>query len=88
MNTENSQPNEAQRFKINLADKTDLINPNNKIDLVNLSIYYKWKNIKNLYCNNNFKIYAPIADIHDYFDYTDKKTWQFSQSSYHKNVYK
>lgn len=74
MNTENSQPNGAQRFKINLADKTDLINPNNKIDLVNLSIYYKWKKIKNLYCNNNFKIYAPIADIHDYFDYTDKKT--------------
>lgn len=88
MNTENSQPNEAHRFKFNLADKIDLINPNNKIDLVNLSIYYKWKNIKNLYCNKNFKIYAPIADIQDYFDYTNKKTWQFSQSSYHKNVYK
>ena len=73
MNTENSQPNEAHRFKINLAHKIDLINPNNKIDLVNLSIYYKWKNIKNLYCNKNFKIYAPIADIQDYFDYTDKK---------------
>ena len=28
--------------------------------LVNLSIYYTWKNIKSAYYNNKSKIYAPI----------------------------
>ena len=57
------------------------------MDLVNLSIYYTWKNIKSKYNNNKFKISAPtcdetfdlpdgsysVADIQDYFEFLMKK---------------
>ena len=42
MNTENSKTNEPHRFKLDLADKLNLENPNKNIALVNLSIYYTW----------------------------------------------
>ena len=55
--------------------------------LVNLSIYYTWKNIKSEYKSNKFKTSAPtwndtfdlldgsysIADIQDYFEFIIKK---------------
>ena len=55
--------------------------------LVNLSIYYTWKNIKTEYSNNKFKISAPtwnetfdlpdgsyaIDDMQDYFEIIIKK---------------
>ena len=55
--------------------------------LVNLSIYYVWKNIKSEYNSNKFKTSAPtwnetfdlpdgsysIADIQDYFEFIIKK---------------
>ena len=47
MNTENSKTNEPHRFRLSLADKFNLKNPNNNIALGNLSIYYTWKNIQN-----------------------------------------
>ena len=87
MNTENSKTNEPHRFKLDLADKINLKNPNKNIALVNLSIYYTWKNIKTEYNNNKFKISAPtwsetfdlldcsytIADIQDHFEFIIKK---------------
>ena len=57
MNTENSETNESHRFKLDLADK--LKNPKKNMALVNLSIYYTWKNIMSEYKNNKFKISAP-----------------------------
>ena len=59
----------------------------NRIALSNLSIYYTWKNIKNSYNNNKFKISAPtwndkfelpdgsysVSNIQDYFEYILKK---------------
>ena len=59
MNTWNSKRNEPHRFKLNLADKLNLKNPNKNVALVNLSIYYRWKNIKSEYNKNKFKIFAP-----------------------------
>ena len=59
MNTENSKTNEPHRFRLSLADKLNLKNPNQNIALGNLSVYYTWKNIKLAYNNNKFKIYAP-----------------------------
>ena len=59
MNTGNSKRNEPHRFKLNLADKLNLKNPNKNVALVNLSIYYRWKNIKSEYNKNKFKIFAP-----------------------------
>ena len=87
INTENSKTNEPHRFKLDLADKLNLKNPKKNIALVNLSIYYTWKNIKREYNNNKFKIFAPtsnetfdspdgsytIDDIQDYFEFTIKK---------------
>ena len=87
MNTENSKTNESHRFKLDLADKLNLKNPKENMALVNLSIYYTWKNIKTEYNNNKFKISAPtwnesfdlpdsfysIDDIQDYFEFIIKK---------------
>ena len=55
------------------------------IGLVNLSIYYTWKNIKSVYNNNKFRISATtwnnecdlpdasysISDIQDYFGFVN-----------------
>ena len=46
-NTENSKINEPHTFKLDLADKLNLKNPNNIIALVSLSINYTRKNLKN-----------------------------------------
>ena len=87
MNTENSKTSETHRFKLDLADKLNLKNPNKNMALANLSIYYTWKNITSEYNNNKFKISAltwndtfdlpdgsySIEDIQDYFEFIIKK---------------
>ena len=88
MNTENSKTNESNKFIYQFTDKLNLKTPNNKnIGLVNLSIYYTWKNIKFAHNNNKFKKSAPtwndvfdlpngsysISDIQDYFKFIIKK---------------
>ena len=69
MNTENSGTSEPHRFKLDLTDKFNLKNPKKNMALVNLSIYYTWKNIKSEYNNNKFKISAPTWN--DTFDLPD-----------------
>ena len=54
MNSKNSKANELNRFKYDLIDKLDLKNPNKNMAMVNLSIYYTWKNVKSIYKNNKF----------------------------------
>ena len=88
MNTENSKKNKSNKFIGQFNDKLNLKTRNNKnIGLVNLSIYYAWKNIKSAYNNKKFKISAPIwsyefdlpdgsysiSDIQDYFEFIIKK---------------
>ena len=88
MKTENSKRNESNKFISQFTDKRNLKTPNNKnIGLVNLSIYYTWKNIKSAYNNNKFKMSGPtwndefelpdgsylISDIQDYFEFIIKK---------------
>ena len=87
INTENSKTNEPHRFRLDLADKLNLKNPNKNMALARLSIYYTWKNIKSEYNSNKFKISAPtwndtfdlpngsyfIANIQDYFEFIIKK---------------
>ena len=87
MNTHNSKTNKPHRFKLDLADKFNIKNPKKNNALVNLSIYYTWKNIKSEYNNNEFKISAStwsepfdlpdgsyaIDDIQDYFEFIIKK---------------
>ena len=58
MNTENSKTDEPHKFRLALANKLYLKDPNKNMVLANLSIYYTWKNIKSAYDNNKFKISA------------------------------
>ena len=69
MNTENSKTNEPHRFKLDLPDKVNLKSPNKNIVLVNLSIYYTWKNIKSECNSNKFKI--PVPTSRETFDLPD-----------------
>ena len=87
MNSENSRTSEYHVLVFKHTDKLDLRRGQKTVTLSNLSIYYTWKNIKNLYNNNKFKISAPtcneefelpngsysISDIQDYFEYILKK---------------
>ena len=87
MNTENSKANESNKFCYYFTDKLNLKNPNTNIALINLSIYYTWKNVNSACNNNKFKISAPtwnneldlpdgsysVSDIQDYFEYVIKK---------------
>ena len=88
MNNENSKTNESSKPIYQFTDKVNLKSPNNNnIGLVNLSIYYTWKNIKSVYNKNSFKISAPtwndefelpdgsysVSDVQDYFEFIIKK---------------
>ena len=56
INTENSKTSQPHRFRLDLADKLNLKNPNKNMALTNLSISYTWKNIMSEYNSNKFKI--------------------------------
>ena len=87
INSENSRTSEYHFVVLKLTDKLDLTRGQKCIDLLNLSIYYTWINIKISYNNNKFKISTPtwsdkfevpdgsylILDIQDYFEYILKK---------------
>ena len=54
MNSENSKTSEPHRLLLNLTDKIGLKRSDKYVALLNLSIYYIWKNIKKSYKNNKF----------------------------------
>ena len=55
MNSEKSKTTAPHRLLLNLTDKIDLRRKDKYIALLNLSIYYTWKNIKRSYKKNKFK---------------------------------
>ena len=87
MNSVNSKTSEPHVLILRLTDRLDFKRVEKSIAFLNLSIYYTWKNIKNLYNNNKFKISAPtwndkfelrngwdsVLDIDEYFEYIFKK---------------
>ena len=87
MNSENSKTSKLHVLILKPTNKLDLRIGEKIIALLNLSIYYTWKNIKNSCNNNKFKISAPtwngkfelpdgsysVSDIQDYFEYILKK---------------
>ena len=87
MNSENSKTLKPHVLVLKLNNKLDLRISKKVITLSNISIYYTWKNTKNSYNNNKFKIFAPtwndefelpdgsysVSDIQDYFEYILKK---------------
>ena len=90
MNSENSKTSDPHRLLLNLTDKINLKRSDKYVALSNLSIYYTWKNIKNSYENNKFKISAltwnegfelpdgsySVSDIQDYCEYIFKNMRQ------------
>ena len=56
MNSVNSKTTEPHRLLLNLVNKIDLKRSNKYVPLSNLNMYYRWKNIRNSYENNEFKI--------------------------------
>ena len=86
MDTENSKTTDSNRFRLYFTNKLDP-RGNKTMSLSNLSIYYKWKNIKEEYKNNKFNLSEPtwdetfdlpdgshtIEDIQDYFLWVIKK---------------
>ena len=87
MNSENSKSSESHVLKLKLTDKLDLRLDKKVAAISNLTIYYKWKNIKDTYDNNKYKVSAPtwneefklpdgsysVSDIQDYLEYIMKK---------------
>ena len=83
MNSKNSKTSKQNVLVLKLTDKLDLRFGEKVIALSNLSIYYTWKNIKNSYNNNKFKISVPtwndefklpdgsysVSNIQGYFKY-------------------
>ena len=102
MNSKNSKTSDPHRLLLNLTDKIDLRRKDKYIALSNLSIYYRWKNIKKLHKNNKFKISAPtwneefelpdgsysISDIQDYFEYIFKQYGEKTVNPSIKNICK
>ena len=87
MNSENSKTSEPYVLILKLTNKLDLRRGEKSIALLNLSIYYTWKNIKSSYNSNKFKMSNPtwnnkfelrvgsysVSDFQDYFEYISKK---------------
>ena len=87
MNSENSKTSDPHRLSLNLTNKIDSRRKDKQIALLNISIYYTWKNIAKSYKNSKFKILSPtwneefqlpdgsysVSDIQDYFEYISKK---------------
>ena len=87
MNSLNRKTNESNKFMYQFTVKLNLKNPNENTALVNLSIYYTWKNIKSEYNNNKLEIRVltwndefnlpdesySVSEIQDYFEYILKK---------------
>ena len=59
MDSENSKTSKAHALILKLTNKINLRIGEKIIAISSLSIYYTWKNIKNSYNNNTFKISAP-----------------------------
>ena len=87
LSSKNNKTSKPHTLILKFTDKLDFRRGENRIALLNLSIYYRWKNIKSSYNNNKFKISAPtwngkfelpdgsysVSDIQDYFEYILKK---------------
>ena len=83
MKSENSKTSEPHVLIFKLTDKLDWRRGEKIIALLNLSIYYTWRNIKSSYNNNTFKTLATtwsdkfelpdgsysVSNIQDYFEY-------------------
>ena len=75
MNSENSKTTDTHRLLLSLTDKINLKRSDKYVALSNLSIYYRWKNIKKPYKNNKFT--APTW--HEEFELLDGSYSRYSR---------
>ena len=87
MNTESSKTSKPHVSTLKLTNTLDLRVGKKVIASSHFSIYYTWKNIKNIYNDNKFKISAPtwndefelpdgsysVSDIQNYVEHILKK---------------
>ena len=59
MNSKNSKTSDPHRPLLNLSHKINLKGSVKYNTLLNLNIYYSWKDIKMSYKNNKFKVSVP-----------------------------
>ena len=69
INSENTKTSEPYRLLLNFADKINLKGSEKYVALSNLSMYCTWKDIKESYQTNKFKISAPTGN--EEFDLPD-----------------
>ena len=55
MNSENRKTSDVRRLRLSHMDRISLPSGENRVALLNLSIYYTWKNIKTTFENNQFR---------------------------------
>ena len=86
MNSENNETSKPNVLILNLADKIDLKRGEKSAALVNLGIYYTWKNIKNSCKKNQFKISAPTWN--DNFELPDRLYLISGIQNYFEDIFK
>ena len=55
MNSENRKTSDIHRLRLSHMDRISLPSGDNHVALLDLSIYYTWKNIKTTFENNQFR---------------------------------
>ena len=63
MNTESSRTSESNKFIYQFTEKLNFKNSNKNMALANLSIWYKWKNIKSKIKTINLKFLLQLGMI-------------------------
>ena len=88
MNIENSKTNETHKFRLTVADKLNLKDPNKNMALPNLSIYYTWKNIMFAYNKHNLNslLQLGMMNLINLMDHTLFQTFKIILSTLLKNM--
>ena len=90
MNSENSKTSKLQVLILKITNKLDVRMGEKVIALLNLSIYYTWKNIKSS-CNNNKLKYLhqhAMIDLNYQMDRTQYQIFKIILSTFQKNMEK
>ena len=86
MNTENYETNEPHKFRLTLADKLNLKDPNKNMVLANLSIYYAWHNVMFAYSNNKSLLQLGMMNLICLMDHVLFQTFKNILSTLLKNM--
>ena len=82
MNSKNSRTSEYHVLVLKPTEKLDVKTGQKRLALLNLSIYYPWKNIKSSYKKNKLKISVPTLTILNIFLRNIVKMLIIHQSEY------